>query len=206
MLAPTQARRYSAIFAFLLAAGLMTAASKTTIVPPPNMFTPAQDAELGREAAEVLRTKLPLLQDTHVDRFVNALTLRLVEAIPEQLRQSAFQYQSGILDVSDAVSIAFPGWPVFISRRMLELAENDDAVAGLVAHQLAHIVLRHATAQASQRERYQIGAITGRHIGLAAAAPQPGILERAADFSVDAYYLRYEPTYEQQAVPLGQYC
>src|SRR5687767_11244173 len=66
---PPRAQRCSLVFAVLLALGGVAAANGTSVIPPPNMFTPEQDAELGREAAAVVRARLPLVQDAHVDRF-----------------------------------------------------------------------------------------------------------------------------------------
>lgn len=196
---PLRPSRASLTLALLVAVATGAASATTAITAPPNMFSPAEDVELGREAAEVLRGQVPVIADGHVDRFLDEMGGRLVEVLPDSLHQPAFTYTFSILNVSDAASFGFPGGPIFISRRMIELAKNEDGLAALVAHELAHVALRHGTAQVSRHQEYQIGAITGRQIGLAAAAPLPGILGRGAEFSVRAYFLRYSPDDERQA-------
>jgi len=60
-------------------------------------------------------------------------------------------------------------------------------------------VLRHATAQVSRGERYQVGEITGRSVGSHAARIPDGIMERGAAFAVRTYFLTYDAEHEQQA-------
>ena len=189
--------------AVILLAGMAGAAAQTTISRPVNSFTPADDVQLGHEAADAVRDRLPSLKDASVARFVARIGRRLSTAIPSGLRQMAFHYQVEVLNVRDVTSFAFPGGPVFISARLVELAENEDALAGFVAHEMAHIMLRHATAQLSANEDYQIGAITGRQIGLAAASPRPGILDRGAHFSIASYFLSFDMVREAEADLLG---
>lgn len=187
----------------LLVLATVSAHAQAPISRPVNSFTPGDDVELGQAAAEAVLDRLAPLKDAEVARFVGRIGRRLSDAIPAELRQPMFRYDIGVLNVRDVTSFAFPGGPIFISARMIELAGSEDALAGLLAHELAHVVLRHATAQLSAGEPYQIGAITGRQVGLSAAAPMPGILERGANFSIASYFFRFAPAPESDADALG---
>jgi hypothetical protein len=193
---PPALRRSGALGLLALAVSLV---AEATITPPANSFAPVEDVELGRDAAAVLRRQLPILTDGHVDRYVEALGRRLVQTIPEKIRQPNFEYRFIVLNVPELTSVGLPGGPVFISRAFIELAETEDGLAGLIAHELSHVVLRHATAQATASERYQIGAITGRAIGIVVAGRGRGIIERGADFAISTYFLTYDPEYEREA-------
>jgi Zn-dependent protease with chaperone function len=183
----------------LLVLATVSAAAQAPIGQPVNRFTPADEAQLEAEAADAVLDRLPPLNDADVKHFVAAIGGRLADAIPAELRQPAFRYEVGVLNIRGVTSFALPGGPVFISAKVIQLADNEDALAGLIAHELAHVVLRHATAQLSASEQYQIGAITGRQIGLTAASPMPGILEWGANFSIASYFLRFDPVYEAEA-------
>jgi len=187
----------------MLLAAMAGAADQTTISRPVNNFTLSDEVELGREAADAVRDRLVPLKDAAVAHFVADIGRRLSMSVPADLRQTAFHYEIEVLNVRDVTSFAFPGGPVFISARLIELAENEDALAGFIAHEVAHLVLRHATAQLAANEDYQIGVITGRQIGLAAASPMPGILERGAHFSIASYFLRFDAVREAEADFLG---
>ncbi len=168
-----------------------------------NVYTAADEVRLGREAAKAVLSRLQPLKDAEVERYVTSIGLRLTDVIPAKFRHASFQYRFTVLHVRDVTSFAFPGGQVFISARMIELADTEDVLAGLLAHELAHIVLRHATLQLTAGERFQIGEITGRQLGLAVAAPLPGILERGATYSIESYFLRFATEYEAEADELG---
>lgn len=189
--------------ALLLAAA--TVSAQPQVAPPvtENTFSASEEVWFGREAALVVLSVLPRLENPEVERYVTSIGLRLADAIPQEFRYRPFQYTFTVLNVRDATSFTFPGGPVFISARLIELADTEDVLAGLIAHELAHIALRHATLQLTAGARFQIGEITGRQLGLSVAAPLPGILERGATYSVESYFLRFATEYEAEADDLG---
>lgn len=168
-----------------------------------NAYTLAEEVALGREAAAVIRNRLLLLADHEIDAYLNGRLARLVDALPPGLRHTGFDDRVATLNDSQLDSIALPGGPLFISHGMIELAPDDDALTGLLAHELGHIALRHATLQATRGEGYQLGAISGRTIGATAGGPAVGITDRAAQFSVSSYFLAYAAEHERQAARLA---
>ena len=137
--------------------------AQTKIVPPKNWYSLAQDVELGREAAGEARKQLPLMSDDAVTSYVEDLGRRLVDAIPAELQHSEFQYTFETVNVRDINAFALPGGPMFVNRGMIEAAATEGEVAGVMAHEISHVVLRHGTAQASKASKYQAGADRRRH-------------------------------------------
>src|SRR5713101_1792889 len=82
--------RAAAAAALVLAPALVTA--QTKITPPVNNYSPAQDVELGRQAAAEARQQLPVLRDDAVSSYIEDIGRRLVAAIPPDLRHSEFRY------------------------------------------------------------------------------------------------------------------
>lgn len=180
-----------------------TALGQTHLSRPPNSFTPAEDVEIGREGAAAIRRHLPILSDQRVVEHVAALGARLASAIPAALQIPAFEYSFSVLNVRELTTAALPGGPMFASRGMLMLAPDDDALAGLLAHELAHVVLRHATAQFSAGEHYQIGPVAGHTIAAALRGDTSNILERASAFATASYFLVNGREYERAADTLA---
>ncbi len=174
-------------------------ASVTTITPPPNQFSPAEDVALGRDAAAEVYGRLTMVTDPFVGEYLRDLGGRLVGTIPTTLRQPTFVYSFDVVDSNDITSFALPGGLIFVSRGMIEVARSEGELAGVLAHQVSHVVLRHGTAQATSGERFQIGPITGRTIGTVAGGAGGGIFARGARFSVRTYFLMYDPEHELQA-------
>jgi hypothetical protein len=169
------------------------------LTPPVNRYLLLRDVELGAEAAEELRKQVPLLADDVVQRYVGELGGRLVDSLPENLRQRTFHFSFEVLNRNDVAAFALPGGPVFMTRGMIDVATSEDELAALLAHEVSHVVLRHATAQASIGEEYLAGAVSGRALGAAAAGRGVGILAQGSSLGLASYFLMYGHEYERQA-------
>lgn len=85
--------------AAIVAVGLSVTAlgAQTVITPPKNGYTPAQDVELGRQAAAQVGQQLPILHDEDVTSSIASLGRRLVDAIPQELQHAEFRYSFQVL-------------------------------------------------------------------------------------------------------------
>jgi len=54
---------------------------------------------------------------------------------------------------------------------MIEAAKTEGAMAGVMAHEIAHVALRHGTAQATKGQKFQIGAVAGQILGAIVGGP-----------------------------------
>src|SRR5207245_8703139 len=129
--------------------------------PPSNSYKPSQDVELGTQAAAEARQQLPIMRDEVVSSFVSGVGNRLVDAIPTNLRHPEFHYSFEVVNVREINAFALPGGPMFVNRGMIDAAHDEGEVAGVMAHELSHVVLRHGTAQASKATKYEIGEVAG---------------------------------------------
>ncbi len=76
-----------------------------------------------------------------------------------------FRYTFDVVNVSDLNAFALPGGPMYINRGMLQAAKNEGEVAGVLAHEISHVALRHGTAQAGKATPYQVGSVLGQIAG-----------------------------------------
>jgi beta-barrel assembly-enhancing protease len=174
-----------------------------TPTAPRNIYLPADDIELGTEAAAEIRANVPLVTDAQLTPFVEALGRNLVDRIPAALRQSAFRYSFEVLDQTHVDIYGLPGGPVLLTRGLIQASASEKALATAIARQISHIVLRHGTAQATDGERFQVGAITGRDIGVAIAGARRDLMAQGAAFSAASYFLTYRNEFERQADQLA---
>jgi hypothetical protein len=191
--------------AVVLAAILLATSTfaQTPIEPPKNRFSPAQDVELGREAATEVRQQLPLLKDDAVDDFVDRVGERLVAVVPPHLQQPAFAYTFEVVNLKEINAFALPGGPMFLHRGMIEAATTDAEVAGVMAHELSHVILRHGTAQATKGQKFGLGALAGQIAGAIIGGRTGQIIAQGSQFGLGAYFLKYSREYERQADLLG---
>lgn len=194
----------SLVFQIALAIVLMPLATfaQTQIKYHSNKFSPQEDVRLGRQAAAEAEQQFPLLRDGEVGPYVERIGQRLVAAIPSEFQHPEFRYYFKVVNASDINAFALPGGPMYVNRGMIEAARNEGEMAGVMAHELSHVALRHGTAQATKAQKYSVlagilgigGAIIG---GPAGAAAQIGAQ------SVGVYFLKFSREYETEADILG---
>jgi hypothetical protein len=183
--------------AFLLSATVL--ASQTQITPPDNKYTPAQDVELGLQAAQEARQQMPVMRDDAVTSYVEDVGHRLVAAIPPELRHPEFRYTFEVINVREINAFALPGGPMFVNRGMIEAAHSEGEVAGVMAHELSHVVLRHGTAQASKATKYEVGQVAGAVLGAIIGGGWGQVISQGTQFGLGAAFMRFSREFERQA-------
>jgi len=190
--------------ALLLTVALANPAlAQTKITPDPNKYSPAQDVELGQEAAAEAKKQLPMLNDNRVDDYVETVGSRLVEGIPAELRHAGFRHTFDVVNQKEINAFALPGGPMFLNRGMIEAAKTEAEMAGVMAHEIAHVALRHGTAQATKGQKFQIGAVAGQILGAIVGGAAGSVIAQGSQFGLGAYFLKYGREYERQADLMG---
>src|SRR5229473_1854735 len=197
-------RSISKWLACLLAAAIvampLAAFAQTKIVYHSNRYKPADDVKLGRQAAAEAEQQFPLLRDSEVNAYVERVGQRLVAAIPQEFQHPEFRYYFKVINASDINAFALPGGPMYVNRGMIEAAHTEGEMAGVMAHELSHVALRHGTAQATKAQKYGLFAGLAGIAGTILGGPGVGQLA-AAPFQV--YFLKYSREYETEADLLG---
>jgi beta-barrel assembly-enhancing protease len=180
------------LFALLLAA-------QTTITPPDNKYSPADDVKLGLQAKADAEKQLPIMRDDAMTSYVEGLGRRLVAVIPSNLRHPEFRYTFEVVNVREINAFALPGGPMFVNRGMIEAANTEGEVAGVMAHELSHVILRHGTAQASKATKYEVGTIAGAVLGAIIGGNLGNIVAQGTQFGLGTAFLRFSREFERQA-------
>src|SRR6185436_11308623 len=129
---------------FLVAVALAcTAVAQTKIVAPKNSYPITDDIKLGREASDEVRKELPMLNDNRVDDWVAEVGGNLVRAIPAEFQHPEFRYTFTVVNQKEINAFALPGGPMFLNRGMIEAARDEGEIAGVMAHEMSHVMLRH---------------------------------------------------------------
>jgi Zn-dependent protease with chaperone function len=176
--------------------------SQTQIKLHSNKYKPADDVKVGRQAAAEVEKQLPILRDADATSYVSRVGQRLVNSIPPEFRRPEFQYYFKIVNARDINAFALPGGPMYVNRGMMEAAHNEGEMAGVMAHELAHVFLRHGTAQATKAQKYSLLAgvlgIGGQILGGPA-----GAAAQIAGQGVGVYFLKFSREYETEADIMG---
>src|ERR1041384_5576113 len=177
-----------------------SALAQTQIKYHSNKYSVQDDVKLGRQAAQEAEQQFPLLRDETVRSYVEDVGRRLVNAIPPEFQHPEFQYYFKVINASDINAFALPGGPMYVNRGMIEAAHTEGEMAGVMAHELSHVALRHGTAQASKGQKYGVLAGIAGIAGTILGGPGVGQLAQAP-FAV--YMLLFSREYETEADILG---
>ncbi len=188
----------SAIFAMPLAA-----VAQTRIETPKNKYSVQDDVKLGQQASQQVRQQLPILRDGNTDNYVESVGRRLVAAIPAEFRHPEFNYSFDVVNARDINAFALPGGPMYVNRGMIEAASREGEMAGVMAHEISHVALRHATAQATETQKFQIGSVLGQIAGAVIGGVPGAVIGGVSQIGFGAGALKYSRKYETQADILG---
>jgi len=180
-----------------------TVAAQTRVIPPKNKYSPEEDVKIGREAAAEVRRQYPLISDAQITSYLERLGNRLVESGPAELNQRVFEYSFTPVNLKEINAFALPGGPMFVNRGMIDAASSEGEVAGVMAHELSHVLLRHGTANATKAQGFQLGAIAGAIAGAVIGGNVGQVISQGSQFGLGTWFMKYSREYEKQADLLG---
>lgn len=178
-------------------------AAQTKITAPKNKYSPADDVKLGREAAGEVEKQMPMLNDERVDDYVDRIGAQLVENIPAEFRHDGFRYTFAVVNLREINAFALPGGPMYAHRGMIEKAKTEGEMAGVLAHEISHVALRHGTAQATKATPYQLGQVGSAILGAIIGGRAGDVVSTGGQFYFGTQFLKFSREYEKQADILG---
>jgi predicted Zn-dependent protease len=166
-----------------------------------NFFSKDQDVQLGQENAQQVRKQYEVVRDQFLQDYIRRVGDRLVAA-PEA-RQSGFQFTFTLLNVPEVNAFALPGGPMFIFSGLFKMTDNEGQLAGVMAHEMSHVILRHGTHEASKANLIKLP------LALAGAATSSSLLGQVAEMGLgltaNSFILKFSRDAESEADALGSH-
>jgi beta-barrel assembly-enhancing protease len=182
----------------LCAAVALAADGRTLFKPGWNMYSAQQDVEVGQQTSVEAERQLPMMNNARIDAYVNALGLKLAA----KAQGGKYPYTFKVVNDRAINAFALPGGPVYINRGVIEAAASEGQLAGVIAHEISHVALRHGTSQASKASAAQMPlGILGGLIG--SSSTTSAIAQLGAGFAVNSVLLKHSRTAETQADVMG---
>lgn len=112
-----------------------------------------QEQQLGDDYAAQIAQQLPLMKDAAVVRYIADLGNTLARATDTR----GLVWHFTVVDSRDVNAFAVPGGWVYVNRGLIEQAQNMNELAGVLAHEIAHVTLRHSVEQMQQAQGANVG-------------------------------------------------
>jgi predicted Zn-dependent protease len=112
-----------------------------------------QEMQLGAQEAQQINAQLPMLNDAQIDAYVNALG----QSMASRTSRSDLQWHFAVVNTSEVNAFALPGGFIYVNRGIIERATNASELAGVLGHEIEHVVRRHSVKQMAQVQNANVG-------------------------------------------------
>jgi beta-barrel assembly-enhancing protease len=150
-----------------------------------------QEVQLGQEYAAEINRQLPLVNDASINRYVNNLGRSIAQSGNRQ-----YNYNFYVVNAAQINAFAVPGGHVYVNRGLIERTRNMSELAGVIAHEIAHVEHRHGVEQMEQMQAANLGLSLG--YVLLGRAPS-GVEEAAIGLGGNLYFASHSRGAENEA-------
>lgn len=119
----------------------------------PNIFSDEQEIYLGDAAAEHIQRNYKVIEDPEVTDYLTKIGERLTKHLPI----NRLRFQFFLVDLPDANAFVLPGGRIFVSRKLVAAALTEDELAGVIAHELGHLVVHQGAIEATRLFKETLG-------------------------------------------------
>jgi predicted Zn-dependent protease len=171
----------------------------STAVGAMQLISVADEIAIGRQAQAQVRKKTPRVKDAAVQAYVARIGRRLAAHAAHP--STRYPYSFTVADNREINAFALPGGPVWVNRGAIRAAGTESQLAGVLAHEIAHISQRHAAQQLSNEMVTNLGlSLLGALLGNAGGA---GAANIAARYVAGGAFLKFSRDDEQEADRVG---
>ena len=117
--------------------------------------SPEQERQIGASEAAQIDSEMPLIRDTAIDRFVSELG----KSMASRTTRADLDWHFSVVNSPEVNAFALPGGFIYVNRGAIEQADSLDELAGIMGHEIGHVVRRHSATQIEQTERDQVGVL-----------------------------------------------
>jgi predicted Zn-dependent protease len=113
-----------------------------------NLYSKQQDIELGEQSAAIIRQRYQQVQNGDLQAYIKKIGERLAKT--PSASSSGFPFSFTLLNYKEVNAFALPGGPTFVFTGLIKTSDSEAELAGVLAHEISHVVLRHGTNRMSK--------------------------------------------------------
>ena len=112
-----------------------------------------QEVEMGQQYSAQVNQQLPIVTDPELHRYINVLG----DSISKLADDRQLEWSFYIVDSKEVNAFAIPGGFIYVNRGLIERVDKLDQLAGVLGHEIGHVVKRHSVKQMEQAQKANIG-------------------------------------------------
>ena len=163
-------------------------------------LTPADESQIGEELYNKLKKENQLIDDARINNYVSQIGNKVLHQNTQVLY---YDFHFSVVNSPSINAFATPGGYVYIHKGLMDLLENENELAGVLAHEVAHVMCRHIAQQYEKSQKLSMATLAailaGAIIGGAGGADAAVVSLAAAS----ALQLKYSRENEEEADRIG---
>src|SRR5579863_5850105 len=160
-----------------------------------NFYSLEKEIAIGKGMAQQVERQAKIIDDPVISEYVNRVGQNLVRNSDAKV-----PFTIKVIDIDDVNAFALPGGFFFVNSGLILKADTEAELAGVMAHEIAHVAARHGTRQATRGNLMQIGAIAA---SIALGGWTGYAIRQGASLAIPMGYLAFSRTFEREADHLG---
>jgi predicted Zn-dependent protease len=116
-----------------------------------------QEVQMGGEYAAQINQQLPIVQDAEINRYINILG----DSLANLADNRGLDYTFYVVNANEVNAFAVPGGFIYVNRGLIDRTQNLSQLAGVLGHEIGHVVRRHSVKQMEAAQGANIGVILG---------------------------------------------
>ena len=162
-------------------------------------FSVEKERELGERVFEEIQRQTQIIRVSSVQAYIDSLGRRLVS----NADASEFTIRFMVLRESEPNAFAIPGGRIFITSGLIRLVESEDELAGVLCHEIAHVVRRHIAQRIEASKRLNLATMAGALAGMLVGGSEGGAIMMGSLAVGESEKLKYSRENENEADRLG---
>lgn len=154
---------------------------------------------MGEKVLQEVKNRWPMVQEPSAIKYVSRIGKEVLEAIGTQ----PFDYQFFIINIPEVNAFAVPGGKVFLNSGMILLVENEAELAGVIAHEIGHVVARHISKRSEKGQVISLAALGAILAGIFLGGQAAGAIASTSIATAQTAMLKYSREDEEEADYLG---
>ena len=112
---------------------------------------------MGAEYSAQINAQLPIVQDAEINRYINVLGDSLARLVDDR----GLDYTFYVVNANEVNAFAVPGGFIYVNRGLIDRTQNLSQLAGVLGHEIGHVVRRHSVKQMEKAQGANVGLVLG---------------------------------------------
>jgi predicted Zn-dependent protease len=125
-------------------------------------ITTEEEKKLGKKVLLEIEKEADFVRDLNIQTFIEKVGYSLLD----QVGPTPFEYKFYVINALDPNAFAIPGGYIFVTTGLIVLAENEQEVAGVLSHEIAHVTQRHVAKMIERSKRLNIATLAAMLAGI----------------------------------------